>query len=120
MELCGPDLTGEPVSLSNPGLAEWFNIGAFVIPPVGQYGNAGRNSIEGPGEVDFDMAMTKVFPLKENRFFEVRMSATNVFNHPAVHRHRYGCELSDLRARDFRGRDARGVDDGQVQVLEAA
>ena len=30
----------------------------------GQYGNAGRNSIEGPGEVEFDMAMTKVFPLK--------------------------------------------------------
>lgn len=77
-----PDLTGEPVSLSNPGIAEWFNVGAFVIPPVGQYGNAGRNSIEGPGEVDFDMAMTKVFPLKENRFFEVRMSATNVFNRP--------------------------------------
>jgi len=77
-----PDLTGEPVSLSNPGIAEWFNVGAFVIPPLGQYGNAGRNSIEGPGEVDFDMAMTKVFPLKENRFFEVRMSATNVFNRP--------------------------------------
>ena len=77
-----PNLTGEPVSLSNPGIAEWFNVGAFVIPPLGQYGNAGRNSIEGPGEVDFDMAMTKVFPLKENRFFEVRMAATNVFNRP--------------------------------------
>jgi hypothetical protein len=77
-----PDLTGEPVTVSNPSIAEWFNVGAFVIPPLGQYGNAGRNSIEGPGEVDFDMAMTKVFPLKENRFFEVRMSATNVFNRP--------------------------------------
>ncbi len=77
-----PDLTGEPVSLSNPSITEWFNVGAFVIPPTGQYGNAGRNSIEGPGEVVFDMAMTKVFPLKENRMFEVRMSATNVFNRP--------------------------------------
>jgi len=26
--------------------------------------------------------MTKVFPLKETRMFEVRASATNVFNHP--------------------------------------
>ncbi len=77
-----PDLTGEPVNLSNPGIAEWFNAGAFMVPPLGQYGNAGRNSIEGPGEVNFDMAMTKVFPLKENRFFEVRTSATNVFNRP--------------------------------------
>ena len=77
-----PDLTGEPISLSNPSIAEWFNVGAFVIPPPGQYGNAGRNSIEGPGEVVFDMAMTKVFPLKESRMFEVRASATNVFNHP--------------------------------------
>jgi hypothetical protein len=78
-----PNLTDEPVSLSNPTIAEWFNVGAFVIPPTGQYGNAGRNSIEGPGEVVFDMAMTKVFPLKESRMFEVRMSATNIFNHPA-------------------------------------
>ena len=77
-----PNLTGEPISLSNPSLEEWFNVGAFVIPPTGQYGNARRNSIEGPGEVQFDMAMTKEFPLKETRMLELRASATNVFNHP--------------------------------------
>jgi trimeric autotransporter adhesin len=77
-----PNLTGEPIALSSPSIGEWFNIGAFVTPPTGQYGDAPRNSIEGPGEVNFDMAMTKVFPLPESRFFEVRMSATNVFNRP--------------------------------------
>jgi trimeric autotransporter adhesin len=77
-----PNVTGEQVSLSDPSIAEWFNTAAFVAPPQGQYGNAHRNSIEGPGEVLFDMAMTKVFPLRESRMFEVRMSATNVFNHP--------------------------------------
>jgi trimeric autotransporter adhesin len=76
------NVTGEPVSLSNPSIAEWFNTAAFVAPPQGQYGDARRNSVIGPGEVLFDMAMTKVFPLKESRLFEVRMSATNVFNHP--------------------------------------
>ncbi len=76
------NVTGEPVSLPNPSIAEWFNTEAFVAPPPGQYGDARRNSIIGPGEVVFDMAMTKVFPLKESRMFEVRMSATNVFNHP--------------------------------------
>ena len=77
-----PDLTGQPIALPNPSIAEWFNTAAFVIPPSGQYGNAGRNCIEGPGEVNFDMAMTKVFLLPESRFFEVRMSATNAFNRP--------------------------------------
>ncbi len=77
-----PNVTGQLVSLSDPSIAEWFNTAAFVTPPLGQYGDARRNSIEGPGEVVFDMAMTKVFPLRESRMFEVRMSATNVFNHP--------------------------------------
>ena len=31
--------------------AEWFNTAAFVAPPTGQYGDARRNSIEGPGSV---------------------------------------------------------------------
>ncbi len=62
---------------------EWFNTAAFVIPPTGQYGDARRNSIEGPGEVVFDMAFTKLIPLqRESRILEVRASASNVFNHP--------------------------------------
>ncbi len=77
-----PNVTGEPVTLPNPSIAEWFNTAAFIMPPLGQYGDARRNSIIGPGEVIFDMAMTKVFPLRESRMFEVRVSATNVFNHP--------------------------------------
>jgi trimeric autotransporter adhesin len=76
------NVTTEPVTLPNPSIGEWFNTAAFVAPPLGQYGDARRNSIIGPGQVVFDMAMTKVFPLKESRMFEVRMSATNVFNHP--------------------------------------
>ena len=76
------DVTGLPVSIPNPGIDQWFNTAAFVIPPAGQYGNARRNSIEGPGEVLFDMAMTKLIPLKESRTLELRFSTTNVFNHP--------------------------------------
>ena len=54
---------------------QWFNTAAFVIPPAGQYGDARRNSIIGPGEVLFDMAMTKVIQLKESRMLELRFSA---------------------------------------------
>jgi len=76
------DVTGQPVSISNPSISEWFNTAAFVTPPVGQYGNARRNSIIGPGQVLFDMALTKLIPLKETRSLELRFSSTNVFNHP--------------------------------------
>jgi trimeric autotransporter adhesin len=76
------DVTGQPVTIHNPSLDLWFNTSAFVIPPPGQYGNARRNSIIGPGEVLFDMAATKVIPLRENRMFELRLSSNNVFNHP--------------------------------------
>ena len=77
-----PNVTGQPIALSNPTVAEWFNIAAFVAPPGGQFGNARRNSIEGPGTVVFDMALTKVFPMKEARVMELRAQATNVFNTP--------------------------------------
>ncbi len=74
------NVTGQPVALSNPGVAEWFNTAAFFAPPNGQFGDARRNSIKGPGTVMFDMALTKVFPLKEARVMELRAQATNVFN----------------------------------------
>jgi hypothetical protein len=76
------DVTGQPVALANPGISEWFNTAAFATPPVGQYGNARRNSIIGPGQVLFDMALTKLIPVKETRSLELRVSSTNVFNHP--------------------------------------
>jgi Carboxypeptidase regulatory-like domain len=73
---------GIPVSLSNPSIAEWFNTAAFTVPPAGAFGDARRNSIEGPGSILFDMAMTKVFPMGEMRELEFRAQASNVFNHP--------------------------------------
>jgi trimeric autotransporter adhesin len=78
-----PDLVaGESIAISNPSIGQWFNISAFVAPPVGQYGDARRNSIIGPPTRVFDMAFTKIFPLKESRVLEFRASASNVFNIP--------------------------------------
>jgi len=76
------DVTGLPVTVANPSIAQWFNPAAFIAPPPGQYGDARRNSIIGPSEVLFDMAMTKLIQLRESRTLELRMSASNVFNHP--------------------------------------
>jgi len=78
-----PDVVpGQSVSLPNPSIGEWFNTAAFVAPPSGQYGDARRNSIIGPPTRVFDMAFTKIFPLKEARVLEFRAQATNVFNTP--------------------------------------
>ena len=71
---------GQSTDLPNPSIAEWFNKAAFVAPPAGSYGDARRNSIIGPGSEVFDMAFTKIFPLKEARVLEFRAQATNVFN----------------------------------------
>ena len=78
---------GQSVSLSNPGIGEWFNTAAFVVPPndaLGnpQYGDARRNSIEGPGSVLFNMALNKVFQVREGTLLEFRVQANNVFNTP--------------------------------------
>jgi trimeric autotransporter adhesin len=72
---------GQSVSLPNPSIAEWFNTAAFVAPS-GAFGDARRNSIEGPGSRLFDMSFTKIFPLSETRFLEFRAQFSNVFNTP--------------------------------------
>jgi trimeric autotransporter adhesin len=78
-----PDLVpGETIQVSNPTIARWFNTAAFVAAPAGQYGDARRNSIIGPGTHVFDMAFTKVVPIKEAKVLEFRAQATNIFNMP--------------------------------------
>jgi hypothetical protein len=73
---------GQSVSLAHPSIAEWFNTAAFSAQTTCTYGDAGRNSIIGPGSKVFDMAFTKIFPLKEARVLEFRAQATNIFNKP--------------------------------------
>ncbi len=76
-----PDLVpGQSISLPNPSISEWFNTAAFAAQSSCSYGNVRRNSIIGPGSQVFDMAFTKVFPLKEARVLEFRAQATNIFN----------------------------------------
>ena len=73
---------GQSLTVSNPSIGEWFNTAAFTLPPAGQFGNARRNSIEGPGSLLFNMALTKTFQIKEGQILEFRLQAANVFNTP--------------------------------------
>lgn len=76
------DYTGEPIALPHPTVERFFNTAAFAIPAPGRFGNAGRNTIPGPGSATVNMALQKVFTLPGSRFLNVRAQATNVFNWP--------------------------------------
>ncbi|MDZ4799718.1 MAG: hypothetical protein SGI92_16290 [Bryobacteraceae bacterium] len=46
------------------------------------YGNAGRNLIQGPGEVNFDLAVYKSFRVREGIRVQFRAEAFNLMNTP--------------------------------------
>ena len=80
-------VAGQPISLSDPTTLKWFNTAAFCAPsascvnPNGPiFGDAGRNIIEGPGQVSLNMSVNKTITIKESRALELRISANNVFN----------------------------------------
>jgi len=83
-----PNLVGNPYSgfcpngsrVSTP--ACWFSPSAFVLPPPGQFGTAGRNSLRGPGFAQFDLAVLKAFHLPRETQIAFGAEAFNLLNHP--------------------------------------
>ena len=76
-----PDQIG---SVSYPHtVAEWFNTSAFVAPAVGAWGNAGHNSLRGPGRDNWNISLFKSFVLSEARGsrLEFRVESFNTWNH---------------------------------------
>jgi hypothetical protein len=91
------NVTGAPISLANSSTSEWFNTAAFCSPATSgsstpasgstcanlsgsSFGDAGRNIIQGPGQIVFDMNLSKTITVKESRALELRIQAANVFN----------------------------------------
>jgi hypothetical protein len=76
-----PDLIGDPQATPCvPGT--FFNTCAFGDPPLGSFGNVGRNTIQGPGYQIWDFSIFKNFRLGERARLEFRSEFFNVFNHP--------------------------------------
>jgi hypothetical protein len=76
-----PNLVADP-AIDSPTVERWFNTSAFVANGPGQYGNVGRNTIEGPGAFNFDLALMRRFQIREGHTLQVRGEAFNVLNHP--------------------------------------
>ncbi len=81
------DLTGQETTL-NTGrsrselIAEYFNTGAFQPNAIGTFGNAPRSLLRGPGLVNFDLAVMKIFPIKEQLRLQFRTELFNALNKP--------------------------------------
>jgi hypothetical protein len=78
---------GQPLSISDPTTLKWFNTAAFCAPSATcanpsslSFGDAGRNIIEGPGQVSMNMSLNKTITIKESRALDLRITANNVFN----------------------------------------
>ena len=58
-----------------------YNPGAFAAPRGLTFGNAGRNVLNNPHRLNFDMSLLKNFRVTEGSTLEFRVEAFNVFNH---------------------------------------
>ena len=74
-----PNRTSAPLYTGPAGY--FLNTNAYSAPSAGQWGNAGRYSIEGPDNVSLDSSVARTFRLREPMSLDVRLDATNVLNH---------------------------------------
>jgi hypothetical protein len=76
-----PNLVGQ-ARLDNPTPERWFNTAAFVIPPFGSFGAAGRNILDGPSYKNVNFSLVKNTAIKEELAIQFRAEFFNLFNHP--------------------------------------
>jgi hypothetical protein len=61
---------------------QWVTPAAYVPNAIGHFGNAGNDSLEGPGAINLDAAISRDFTVRERMHFELRFEAFNLANHP--------------------------------------
>jgi hypothetical protein len=81
-----PDVITNPAPAALKSNASSFgplllNPNQFVAPRGLTFGDAGRNFLNNPSRLNFDMSLLKRFPIREGSDLEFRAEAFNVFNH---------------------------------------
>jgi len=76
-----PNLVGQ-AKLDNPTPDRWFNTAAFAFPPFGNFGNSGRNIVDGPSFKNVNFSLVKNTAIKEKLTVQFRTEFFNLFNHP--------------------------------------
>jgi hypothetical protein len=78
-----PNVTGADPKLPRDErtIQRWFNTGAYVPQELGTWGNAGRNTVIGPGITSIDASIIRNFRMGP-RYVQFRLEAFNVLNNP--------------------------------------
>jgi len=74
-----PDRTAAPIYAGGSG--HFLNAAAYAAPQTGQWGDAGRDSIIGPGQFTFNASLARTFRLTKRYNLDVQVQATNLLNH---------------------------------------
>jgi len=75
-----PGCSTNPVNPGQP--TNYINLNCFSLPALGTLGDLGRNTLRGPGFVDFDFSLFRNIGLHQERYkLQFRAEAFNVLNH---------------------------------------
>ncbi|MCX6628371.1 MAG: TonB-dependent receptor [Candidatus Solibacter sp.] len=69
------------LAVSDTPAGQPFNFLAFTAPVVGQWGNAGRNTITGPTQFSLNGSLGRNFRVTERKNIDLRFEAQNALNH---------------------------------------
>jgi hypothetical protein len=81
-----PIVVGNPNTGSCPGGVPvrtagcWFNTNAFAHAATGQFGDVGRNTMDGPAFPQWDFSAIKTIPIRESMNLQFRAEIFNIFN----------------------------------------
>ena len=78
-----PNATGQEVELPSDQrtIQQWFNTNAYVVQPLGTWGNVGRNTVIGPGITNVDASIIRNFRVAA-KTLQFRFEVFNALNHP--------------------------------------
>jgi outer membrane receptor protein involved in Fe transport len=73
-----PNRVGDPTGAKT--VEQWFNPAAFEQVPSGTFGNAGRNTMRGPGWATFDMSLQRRIDITQRVNTTLRWDVFNLFD----------------------------------------
>jgi hypothetical protein len=71
---------------SQQTLSSWFNTSCYTAPPIGEFGNSGRDTLIGPNTWSIDSSLskeTKVSRISDRFAIQFRAEFFNIANHPS-------------------------------------